>query len=64
MNILAYTELTGKSYPGFVSINKDPDGDVRVSVRASPNEDGSEGKQVSIVVPRDEWARELARKWA
>lgn len=35
MNIFAYTALSG-SYPGFVSINRDAEGNVTVAVREAP----------------------------
>lgn len=34
-NILAYT-APGTDYPGYVSINRTPDGDVEVTVREAP----------------------------
>ena len=36
MSIFAFTDCSGVSYPGYVSINLDAKGDVTVSVRAAP----------------------------
>jgi len=35
MNIFAFTALTG-TYPGYVSINRDEDGNIAVTVREAP----------------------------
>jgi hypothetical protein len=35
-NLFAYTDASGVSYPGYVSINRLENGDVRVSVRGAP----------------------------
>lgn len=56
MNIFAYTALSGL-YPGYVSINRLADGDVSVSVRASPKEPGVPGEFASFVIPAAEWAQ-------
>jgi hypothetical protein len=36
MNIFAYTAADGIAYPGFVSINKNTEGDIEVTVRSAP----------------------------
>jgi hypothetical protein len=41
MNLFAYTETRYKDYPGFISINKEEEGDVSISVR-SPERGGME----------------------
>ena len=41
-NLFAYTDVSGVSYPGYVSINRTPEGDVRVTVRGEPKiQDGA-----------------------
>lgn len=37
-NLFAYTE-PGASYPGFISVNKEADGSVTITVRSSPTYD-------------------------
>lgn len=61
MNLFAYTAMSG-SYPGYVSINRLENGDVRVTVREAPTvnrdcygHDVREGKQASFDVPADQW---------
>lgn len=64
-NIFAYT-APGGSYPGYVSINRLDNGDVRVSVRAAPTtlDHGGgfgshvvEGVLAEFDIPADEWAK-------
>ena len=56
-NIFAYT-APGGSYPGYVSINRDKDGNIAVTVREAPTvREGNthEGKQATFTVPADSW---------
>ena len=41
MNLFAYTETKYKNYPGFISINKEEEGDISIVVR-SPERGGRE----------------------
>lgn len=41
MNLYAYTETKYKDYPGFISINKEEEGDIAIIVR-SPERGGME----------------------
>ena len=58
-NLFAYT-APGTDYPGYVSINRTPEGDVAVTVREAPTvreNQFSEGMTVTFTVPADEWAK-------
>ena len=47
-HITAYTEVTPESYPGYISINREEDGKVEITVR----ERGSNGeKSVVLTMP-------------
>jgi hypothetical protein len=37
-NIFAFTDVSGMSYPGYVSINRLENGDVEISVRSAPKQ--------------------------
>jgi hypothetical protein len=54
-NLYAFTECTGKSYPGYVSLNRQPDGSITLTVR-SP---GNEGRDCGTIVLPDMVSRAL-----
>jgi hypothetical protein len=63
-NIFAYTDVSGISYPGYVSINRTESGDVEVTVREAPTvnrdvygHDIREGRTAAYVIPAEEWAK-------
>ena len=58
MNLHAYTALTGKAYPEYLSINREPDGHISVFVR-SPARDGHEGPTAYVGLSVDQFC-ELA----
>lgn len=58
MDLFAYTEISGYvNYPAYVSINRDVDGTVRISVRSREPKGGGNGTYASIDLSEAEWDR-------
>lgn len=57
-NIFAYT-APGSNYPGYVSINRTPDGDVTITVRAAPDTSSADhplpGVVAEYTIPGNVW---------
>ena len=47
---LAYYTAPGSNYPAFISVNEQDDGQVEITVRSTPEADGTEGVQASVLL--------------